>query len=51
LAGRVQDQCLRIGLLTWLQAMNPQEPPNLPGPANFLNSLTTTKESTDENCK
>jgi hypothetical protein len=62
-AGRVQDQCLRIGLFTWSQAMNrpdlsnspqPPQPPNLPSPPNSLNSfnsLTTTKESTDENCK
>jgi hypothetical protein len=50
-AGRVQDQCLRIGLFTWSQAMNPQQPLNLPSPLNSLNSLTTTKESTDENCK
>ena len=45
-AGRVQDQCLRIGLFTWSQAMNPQESPtspDLPSPLNSLNSLTTTK--------
>ena len=35
-AGRVQDQCLRIGLFTWSQAMTP----DFPSPP-----LTTTKES------
>jgi hypothetical protein len=30
-AGRVQDQCLRIGLFTWSQAMNP---PDLSSPSN-----------------
>jgi hypothetical protein len=36
LAGRVHDQCLRIGLFTWSQAM----PPNsLPTPVNPVNPL------------
>jgi Family of unknown function (DUF6502) len=39
LAGRVNDQCLRIGLFTWSQAMPTQSPANPLNPANPVNSL------------
>ena len=53
-AGRVQDQCLRLGLFTWSQAMNPDSPSspgskNSSGSYDSLDSLTTIKEKTHEN--